>query len=121
MTGRNKLLGVTLALLITAQFCFGVFSVVWIGLHPCRSLDHLFVRVRTHRFLVQPIPEINLDVFKLCVIKKWRLGQLVYYNATIIFGAVFTIQPATLLHPGVLTRLIIQTPHIAGSQIFLHS
>ena len=87
MTGRNKLLGVTLALLITAQFCFGIFSAVWIALHPCKSLNHSFVRVRTHRFLVQPIPEINLDVFKICIFKKWRLGQLVYYNATIFFGA----------------------------------
>ena len=45
VTGRNKLIGGVLAILIAAQFSFGIFAIVWVALHPRRSLDHLFVRV----------------------------------------------------------------------------
>jgi len=96
VTSMNKLLGGALALLITAQFCFGVFSVIRAMLHPGKFLDHSSVRVRTHRLLVQPLPEIDLDVFKFCIFKRWRLGELVYYNLATFFGKSPT---TTLSHP----------------------
>ena len=37
MTGRNKLIGGLLALLVIALFCHGIFSVVWVGLRPRKS------------------------------------------------------------------------------------
>jgi len=80
------LIGVALALSVALQLCYGVFSIVWIALGPRKSLNHLTVHVRTHRFLVQPFPEISLDPFEICVYKLWNLGQLIYYNLTIVFG-----------------------------------
>ena len=96
VTERNRLIGSALALLVALQFCFGIFSIVWVALHPRKSLNHSFVCVRTHRFLVQPIPEINLDAFKFCLYKRWRLGELIYYSQTILFG---------MLSPSNLQRL----------------
>ena len=86
MTGRSKRIGVVLGLAIAAQFCHGVFSVVRIALGPRKSLNHLIIRVLTHRFLVQPFPEINLDPFEVCIYKRWSLGELLYYNLTVFFG-----------------------------------
>jgi hypothetical protein len=86
VTGQNKLIGIILALAVVAQFCQGVFAVVWIGLGPRKSLNHLTVRARTHRFLVQPLPEVNLDPFKVCLYKLWSLGEHTYYSLTIFFG-----------------------------------
>ena len=39
-----------------------------------------------HRPTVEPLPEINLDAFKICIYKRWRLGELVYYNMAMFFG-----------------------------------
>ena len=93
VTGRNKLIGVTLALAAAAQFCHGAFSIVWIGL----AHVNLAVRVRIHRFLVQPFPEINLNPFKTCVYQMFNLRELIYYNLAVFFGKP---SPAELLHHG---------------------
>jgi len=95
VTNKNKLLGGTLALLIATQLCFGIFSVVWVALRPREFPDRLFVRVQTYRLLVQPLPEINLDAFKFCAFKRWRLGELIHYNLTTFFG---TPSPSNLYH-----------------------
>lgn len=68
ITRRNRLLGGALALVIAAEMCNGIFSIVWVGLGP-----------------LEPLPEINLDAFKICIYKRWRLGELVYYNMAIFF------------------------------------
>ena len=103
VTGRNKLIGVTLALAAAAQFCHGAFSIVWIGL----AHVNLAVRVRIHRFLVQPFPEINLNPFKTCVYQMFNLRELIYYNLAVFFGKP---SPAELLHHGSS-----DTPHILHS------
>ena len=95
MTEKNKLLGGALALLIAAQFCFGIFSVIWISLHPRKFLDHLFFRMRTHRLLVQPLPPVDLHALKFCAFKWWRLGALIHSNLSIFFG---TSSPPNLPH-----------------------
>ena len=102
MTGQNKLVGGALALTIAAQFCHGIFSVFWFAFGPRKYLNHLTVRVRTHRLPVAPFPEINLDPFKLCGFGQWKLGELMYYNLAIFFGksSPVTLQPAALFHPG---------------------
>jgi len=115
VTGKNKLIGGALALTIAVQLCHGIFSIIWLALGPRKYLNHLTVRVRTHRFLVEPFPEINLDPFKLCVYKRWRLGELMYYNLAIFFGK---SSPSSLQHrftPGVLTRLTFHIPHLVAS------
>ena len=86
MTGRNKFIGVILALAVTVQLCQGVFSIVWIALRPRKSLNHLTVRVWTYQLLVESLPEINLDPFELCLYERWRLGELMYYNLSTFFG-----------------------------------
>ncbi|KAF9642340.1 hypothetical protein BDM02DRAFT_3124642 [Thelephora ganbajun] len=68
ITGRNKFLGGVFTFLIATQICSGIFSVVWIALHP-----------------LQPLPEIDLDVFKICIYKRWKLGELIYFNTATFF------------------------------------
>jgi len=86
MTGRNKLIGGILALTIAGEFCHGVLSVVWVALHGRKYLNYLTGRVRTHLFLVEPFPEIDLDPFKLCIYKAWKVGELMYNNLSTFFG-----------------------------------
>jgi len=68
VTGRNKWIGVALVISVAAQFCHGVFSIVWIALGP-----------------LQPFPEISLDPFEVCFYKLWKVGELIFYNLTIAF------------------------------------
>jgi len=115
VTGRNKWIGSALALTIFVQFCHGIFSVVWHARVPSKSLNHFTVRVRTHRFLVELFPVVNLDPFELCAYKRWKLGELMYYNLAPFFGK---SSPSSLQHrftPGVLTRLTFHIPHVVVS------
>ena len=86
VSGRNKWIGGALALTTVVQLVHGIFSVVWYARGPRKSLNHFAVRVRTHRSLVELFPEINLDPFELCAYKRWRLGELMYYNLATFFG-----------------------------------
>ena len=44
ITGKNKLLGSALSLVIAAEVFFGMFATVWVGLGPCEPLEgFLFV------------------------------------------------------------------------------
>jgi len=95
MTGRNKLVGGALALTIAAECCHGIFSIVWIGLHGRKYLNYLTVRVRTYLFLVAPFPEIDLDPFKVCINKEWKIGELLVNNLSTFFG---TPSPFSLQH-----------------------
>ena len=106
VTGRNKLIGIVLALTIAAQFCQGTFAIIWIALHSRKAYNHLIVRVRTHWFLVEPLPEINLDPFKICLYERWRLGELMYYNLSTFFG---TPSPSTC---GIISPGGLGAPHI---------
>jgi hypothetical protein len=42
---------------------------------------------------VQPLPEINLDTFKVCTFKAWKAGELMYYSSAMLFG---TFSPSNL-------------------------
>jgi len=68
VTEKNKWLVGALSVLIASQFCCGVFSTVWIGIRP-----------------LQALPNINLDVFKLCIYDQWRLGQYLFVNIAVAF------------------------------------
>ncbi|KAF9647537.1 hypothetical protein BDM02DRAFT_3116882 [Thelephora ganbajun] len=85
VTERNKWLAGVLSVLIAAQFGFGFFSMIRVAIHP-----------------LQPMPEINLDPFKFCVYKRWRLGELIFVNIAVAFDvlAFFTIL-TTAKKPGV--------------------
>ena len=45
ITGKNKLIGGALALVVAAELCSGIFSTIWIGLGPCEFLSSFSVRV----------------------------------------------------------------------------
>lgn len=47
VTDRNKLLSVTLSTLTAAQLCFGLFSIAWAAVHPCKLPNPLLVLART--------------------------------------------------------------------------
>lgn len=89
VTNKNKLFGAGLALLNTAQFCFGIFSIFWIAFRPRKFLNRLSIQTRVdlHQPLVQPLPDIDLDAFKFCVYGRWKPGELIYFNLAIAFGA----------------------------------
>ena len=87
MTLKNKLVGSALSALIVTQVFLGIYSVIRIGMDPCEFLNHPFVRARrAHRFPVPPLPDIDLDPFKVCIYKRWRFGELFYVNLLIAFG-----------------------------------
>ena len=86
ITGKNKLLGGALALVIVAELCSAMFSVVWFALGPCEFPTRLSFDVCLRRPLVQPLPEVNLDPFKICIYKRWETGELMYYGLAMLFG-----------------------------------
>lgn len=94
MTGQNKLVGSALSLVVVAQFCHGVYAVVWMSFRTRKSHNHATARVWTYRFLVEPV-HIDLDVFKICGYKLWKIGAPIYYSLTICFG---TPSPPGLQH-----------------------
>ena len=86
MTGKSKLHGGALSVLIAVQLGFGIYFVFVNGVGPGEFLNCLFVRVWSHRPPVQPAPEINLDAYKVCFPKRWHLGELVFAGITVVFG-----------------------------------
>ena len=101
MTGRNKWIGIVLALLVAAQFCHGIFSVVWIALGPRKSLDNLTIRVRTHWFFYSAaVPRDKVGSvrgLRLQTMEPWGTHLLQPNDR---FRSVLTLQPAALFHPG---------------------
>ena len=47
MTERSKLFGAALLTLIAAQFCFGIYSIGWVAIHPSKFLDYSSIHMRT--------------------------------------------------------------------------
>lgn len=42
--------------------------------------------VNLHQPLVQPLPDIDLDPFKICIYRRWKVGELIYYALAMLFG-----------------------------------
>ena len=86
---------------------FGIYAVAKITMGPCGFLNSSFICVWTHQPPVEPLPEINLDPFRVCFHRRWRFGELFYISLVIAFG---TPSPDLQRHftPGALTRL---APH----------
>ncbi|KAF9648039.1 hypothetical protein BDM02DRAFT_3116114 [Thelephora ganbajun] len=78
VTGRNRLVGGALLVLISAQFCLGIYFVIRAGINPMSS-----------------VPEIDLDPFKVCLFKRWPLGDILFNNFMIAFG---TLSSSNLQH-----------------------
>ena len=93
MTGGKKLPSGVLSVFIVAELVFGIYSIIRIAIGPSKFLDHLSVRVLTRRRLALPLPDIDLDVFKVCAYRRWRLGELTYINLTVAFGMPSSFSP----------------------------
>jgi hypothetical protein len=50
------------------------------------SRRFFLLRLDLYPLLVQPLPEINLDPFEVCLFKLWEVGGLMYYNLSMFFG-----------------------------------
>ena len=117
MTLKNRLVGGALSVLIVAQISFGIYSVIRTGMGPREFLSRLFVRARAHWSLaVLTLPEIDLDPFKVCTYKRWRLGELIYVNLLIAFG---TPSPSSVQHK--LTSGVLMSWHRRSSLVLDHS
>ena len=86
VTGRNKLLSGLLSVLIFAQLSFGFYFMVRIGTSPGKFHDHCSSVRGLIRPLAQRLTGINLDAFKICNYKRWRLGEFLFTNLMIAFG-----------------------------------
>jgi len=91
MTGRNKLIGGALTLVVLAQFCHGTYAIVWTSLRTRKSHNYFTVPARAHLFLVKKLP--IMDVFGICGYERWITGGPIYFSLTISFG---TSSPSTL-------------------------
>ena len=110
VTKGNKLLTGALCVLIAAQLCFGVFSLIRAVMGSCELLDRFFVRVWTHRLPAVPVPDINIDAFRVCFLGRWRLGELLYINLAIAFGMSPLSQLQRNCTSGVLIHLTPYSP-----------
>ena len=105
VTGKKKLLNGPLFVISAAQLCFGLYAIARVATHPSKFINRSLICARTHQPLAMPLPDINLDVFKICIYERWRVGELLYINLATAFG---THPPPGFQYDtisGVLTRL----------------
>ena len=93
MTGKNKLLCGVLSALIVAQLSFGIYFAIVDGMGPSELLNRLFVRVSFHRSSVQKFPEINLEMFYVCVPRERRHVELAFISISVAFGTPLLSDP----------------------------
>ena len=62
----------------------------------------------SHRPLVQQIPQISLDAFKVCFYKRWPLGELLFVGLATAFG---TLSPSNFYRDFASGILMYLTPH----------
>ena len=110
VTEKNKLLCGVLSVLVATQLGLGICYGVVEATGPGEFLDRLFVRVSFHQSLVQPPPDINLDIFKVCLPRRWPPGEIAFSSIPVVFG---TPSPLEFQHnstSGVLTHFTSRTP-----------
>jgi len=71
VTGKNKILGGLLSALISAQLCFGFYLVMRLGMGS-----------------PQPLPEIDLDQFKVCLTERWQVGEIASVGIPVVFDLI---------------------------------
>lgn len=86
VTRRNVLLGSLLLVLISIQLCFGIYFITRTGMTPGKFLFPFIHSCGLISFLAQPLPEIKLDAFEVCIYNRWKLGELLFTNMVIGFG-----------------------------------
>ena len=86
MTKRNKLLCGALSVLAAARLGSGICYAAVDGIGPCESLSRLVIRISSHQLLVQSLPEMNLDAYRVRLPHRWRPGELAFTSTSVIFG-----------------------------------
>ena len=89
MTRRNKSLCGALSVLIAAQLSTGIYFAFMYGTGPCELLSRPFVRVLSHRSSVQPPPEVDLDVYNVCIPQEQRPAELTFNGISVASGTPF--------------------------------
>ena len=87
MTERNRRLGIVLLSLIVAQLAVGIALTVRAAIRPCEFFSSFRPHADSGPPIVQQLPEIDLDVFKLCSTDPWKVGFLLSLNTGVAFGA----------------------------------
>ena len=89
MTGRNKLLRGALSVLIAAQLSVGICLAAVDGMGPSEFLNRLFVRMCMlfHHSSVQLPPEMDLDMYSICIPRDWRSAVVAFSSVSVAFGA----------------------------------
>ena len=118
MTRRNKLLCGVLSALIVSQLSFGVYFAVVDGTGPSEFFNHLLVRMLSHRSSVQKFPDINLDMFHVCVPQERRQVELAFISISVAFGTPSQSDPQRDVTSG---TLMLFASRAVASQIFLRS
>ena len=120
MTGWNKLIGGTLALIIVAQFCHGVYALVWMFSHTSKSHNDLIVCVQTNRFLSGTDPDRPgyIQVLHLQTMEDWGTHLL---QSDDFLWYVLTLLPAALFRPAALTRIFPVSLYHRSSCVLGHS
>jgi len=86
VTQKNKLLCGVLSVLAATQLGLGICYAVVEATGPCEFLNRLFIPTLFHWSLVQPAPDINLDIFKVCLPRRWLPGEVAFASISVIFG-----------------------------------
>ena len=82
--------------MIIAQLSFGTFLIIKTAMGLGGFLK-LFFHSYCHGFIccsAKPLPNINLDTYKLCISEQWRPGGFVFTGLGMAFGKPFTIRPS---------------------------
>jgi len=109
VTGRNRFLCGALCVLASAQLGFGVYHTVMYSVLPCGFLNRFFVRAVSSRSLVQSLPEIDLDAYRVCIPPKFRPGEVTFTSISLVFGTLLPSDPRYNFTLGVLMYLMSRT------------
>jgi len=123
VSGRNKLLRGALSVLIVAQLSVGIYFAAVDGTGPSEFLNRLFVRMCTlfHHPSVQLPPEINLDVYKICIPRHWRPVVVAFSSVSVAFGAHLSSDFRREFASGVLMTFVSCAPLCCDIADFLRS
>lgn len=86
MTGRNKLLGGILFIMVATQFLFSICYIVKTGMSPRKFQNLRLSAFPGQYFPVQALPEIKLDPYMFCFYVGWLPGELTFTIQATIFG-----------------------------------
>ena len=89
VTRRNKLLCGALLVMIAVQLGAGINFAIAYGTGPRGFLSGFFVRLLSHHSSVQSPPEVDLDVYNVCIPQEQRPAELTFNGISVASGTPF--------------------------------